>query len=95
LFCSPPAISAPSVRGRVRVDDRPLAAAGANFSFDAVWLGAVPIIGQLILSVALLGGEHPATYRYLIAAAGSMLPALAFVAAAGRLLRREAIVFRS
>ena len=65
------------------------------FSFDAVWLGAVPIIGQLILSVALLGGEHPATYRYLIAAAGSMLPALAFVAAAGRLLRREAIVFRS
>jgi sodium transport system permease protein len=65
------------------------------FSFDAPWLGAVPIVGQLTLSVELLGGEHPATSRYLVAAAGSVLPALACVAAAARLLRREAIVFRS
>jgi hypothetical protein len=65
------------------------------FSFDAPWLGAVQIVGQLTLSVELLGGEHPATSRYLVAAAGSVLPALACVAAAARLLRREAIVFRS
>ena len=65
------------------------------FSFDAQWLGAVPIIGQLTLSVKLLGGEHPTTYRYLITAVGSILPALAFVATAARLLRRESFVFRS
>jgi sodium transport system permease protein len=65
------------------------------FSFDAQWLDAVPILGQLTLSVELLGGEHPATYRYLMAAVGSILPALACVATAARLLRRESIVFRS
>ena len=63
--------------------------------FNVPWLGAVPIIGQLTLSVDLLGGGHPAAYRYLLTAFGSVLPALALVAAAARLLRRESIVFRS
>jgi sodium transport system permease protein len=41
------------------------------FSFDAQWIGAVPMIGQLTLSVKLLGGEHPTTYRYLLPSARS------------------------
>ena len=65
------------------------------FSFDAPWLDAVPMIGQLTLSVKLLGGEYPTTYRFLMSAAGSILPALAFAAVAARLLRRESFVFRS
>jgi len=59
------------------------------------WLAALPIVGQLTLSVDLLGGEHPAAYRYIATAAGSVLPAVVLIAAAARLLRRESIVFRS
>lgn len=59
------------------------------------WLGALPIVSQMALGIDLLGGEHPAAYRHLAAALGSVLPALALVAAAARLLRRESIVFRS
>jgi sodium transport system permease protein len=70
----------------------------ASFMFplpNVPWLGAVPIFGQMTLSVDLLGGGHPAAYRYLLTACGAVLPALALVAAAARLLRRESIVFRS
>jgi len=70
----------------------------ASFLFslsNLPWMGAVPIIGQLTLSVDLLGGGHPAAYRYIMTAAGSVLPALALIAATARLLRRESTVFRS
>lgn len=70
----------------------------ASFIFpvaDVPWLAAVPIIGQLTLSVDLLGGGNPAAYRYLLTVTGSVLPALALVAAAARLLGRESTVFRS
>jgi len=70
----------------------------ASFLFslsNLPWMGAVPIIGQLTLSVDLLGGGHPAAYRYIMTAAGSVLPALALVSAAARLLQRESTVFRS
>ena len=66
------------------------------FSLENVpWLGAVPIIGQLTLSADVLGGGHPAVYRYIVTAAGSVVLALALVAATARLLRRETIVFRT
>ena len=48
----------------------------ASFLFTIAnlpWLGIMPIIGQLTLSVDLLGGGHPAAYRYLVTAAGSVL----------------------
>jgi len=70
----------------------------ATFLFSLAsmpWISAVPIVGQLTLSVDLLGGGHPATYRYLLTLFGSVLPALALVSAAARLLQRESTVFRS
>src|SRR5262245_22440163 len=70
----------------------------ASFLFSLAnvpWLGAVPILGQLTLSVDVLGGGHPPVYRYIVAAAGSLVLALALVAVTARLLRRETIVFRT
>jgi hypothetical protein len=55
----------------------------------------MPIIGQLKLSADVFSGAHTAIYQYLIPAAGSLVLALALVAATARLLRRESIVFRS
>ncbi|HET9220762.1 MAG TPA: ABC transporter permease [Terriglobia bacterium] len=66
------------------------------FPFASVpWLSAVPILSQINLSVDVLGGAHPAIYRYIVAAAGSVILALVLVAATARLLRRETIVFRT
>jgi sodium transport system permease protein len=70
----------------------------ASFLFslgNAPWFGAVPILGQITLSVDLLSGGNPALYRYIVAAAGSVVLALLLVAATARLLQRETIVFRS
>jgi sodium transport system permease protein len=58
------------------------------------WLAPVPIIGQFALTYEVLAGESPEVYRYVLSAAGALLAALALVTAAGRLLRRESIVFR-
>ena len=58
-------------------------------------IGAVPLIGQLTLSADVLGGGQPAVYRYVVTAGASLFLGLALIAATARLLRREAIVFRS
>jgi hypothetical protein len=70
----------------------------ASFMFplaDLPGIEAVPIIGQLTLTADVLGGVDTPAYRYIISAAGSVVLALALIAATARLLRRESIVFRT
>jgi sodium transport system permease protein len=61
----------------------------------APWMSAVPVVGQMSITRDVLGGQAAELPRLLRAMAGTIIPALVLVVAAARLMRREAIVFRS
>jgi sodium transport system permease protein len=63
-------------------------------SANAVWVVALPVLGQLSLTADLLTGQSPAAHQYLLSVLGTALPALVFVALAARTLGRESTIFR-
>jgi sodium transport system permease protein len=63
--------------------------------FTASWAMALPIVGQLSMTRDILTGQASQTLLPVLAVAGTILPALVLIALATRLVRREAIVFRS
>ena len=57
------------------------------------WLAPIPVVGQFALTMDVLRGTEPALHWYVLAASGVLASAVALIALATRLFRRESIVF--
>lgn len=57
------------------------------------WMYAIPLFGQQVALIDVLGGKFPAPWQFVMAAAITIAAALLLTAVATRLLRREKIIF--
>jgi sodium transport system permease protein len=57
------------------------------------WLAPVPVVGQFALARDVFAGAALSPWWFVVAAVSALAGALALVGLAGRLLRRESIVF--